>query len=30
MLREHTMDDHVDFAFINEALEKIQTVTNPC
>lgn len=26
MLREHTMDDHVDFAFINEALEKIQTV----
>jgi hypothetical protein len=26
MLREHTMDDHVDFAFINEALEKIQAV----
>jgi hypothetical protein len=27
MLREHTMDDHVDFALTNEALEKIQTVT---
>jgi len=26
MLREHTMDDHPDFAYINEALEKIQVV----